>query len=104
VTRYKVLERLTYKDGEDAVPVTYVEIYPETGRTHQIRTHFKSIRHPLLGDPLYGPGKNNKAGLLDAKRTMLHAAKITFKVANDKDVVVEAPLPEDFKGILAKLS
>ncbi len=47
VTHYQVLERF----GE----LTYVQAELETGRTHQIRVHLKSIGHPLLGDPVYGP-------------------------------------------------
>ena len=47
MTHYQVLERF----GE----LTYVQAELETGRTHQIRVHLKSIGHPLLGDPVYGP-------------------------------------------------
>lgn len=50
VTHYKVLER--FKNA------TYVECRLETGRTHQIRVHMTSIGHPLLGDEVYGSGKN----------------------------------------------
>ncbi len=49
VTHYKVLERFG--------ALTYIEARLETGRTHQIRVHMKSIGHPLLGDPVYGPGE-----------------------------------------------
>lgn len=48
VTHFRVLERF----GE----LTYIEARLETGRTHQIRVHMKSLGHPLLGDPVYGPG------------------------------------------------
>lgn len=51
VSRYRVLEQF---DG-----FSYVEVKLETGRTHQIRVHMKSIGHPLLGDPVYGPSKEN---------------------------------------------
>ena len=50
VTHYKVLKRL--KKG-----FTYIECQLETGRTHQIRVHMASIKHPLLGDDVYGPKK-----------------------------------------------
>ena len=50
VTHYKVLERF----GN----ATYIECRLETGRTHQIRVHMTSLGHPLLGDEIYGSGKN----------------------------------------------
>ena len=50
VTHYRVLERF----GNE----TYVECRLETGRTHQIRVHMASIGHPLLGDGVYGSGRN----------------------------------------------
>lgn len=61
VTHYKVLERF----GR----FTLIEARLETGRTHQIRVHMAYIKHPLLGDELYGPAKNRQG----AKRQMLHA-------------------------------
>ena len=50
VTHYRVLKRFE--------KFTYVECQLETGRTHQIRVHMASIRHPLLGDAVYGPAKS----------------------------------------------
>lgn len=50
ITHYKVLERFD--------KYTYMEFKLETGRTHQIRVHMASIRHPLLGDTLYSNGKS----------------------------------------------
>lgn len=49
VTHYRVLERFK--------GYTYIECQLETGRTHQIRVHMKSINHPVLGDTVYGPAK-----------------------------------------------
>src|SRR6185503_12194570 len=46
-TFYRVIER-----SPDA---TYVEAFPKTGRTHQIRVHFSAIQHPIIGDTLYAP-------------------------------------------------
>ncbi len=51
VTHYKVLERYG--------SFTYIEAKLETGRTHQIRVHMKSIGNPLLGDPIYGPANSH---------------------------------------------
>lgn len=82
ITRYKVLARLRNKDGK---PFTFVECYPETGRTHQIRVHLKSIRHPILGDDLYGVGEIEREKIQNEFKTklnrpMLHAYSLTIKI------------------------
>lgn len=76
-----------------------VEVKLHTGRTHQIRVHFQSKGHPLLGDKLYG-------GPLDMgiERQALHAYHLAFNDPfTNKRLVVEAPLPSDMKSVLAKL-
>jgi 23S rRNA pseudouridine1911/1915/1917 synthase len=89
VTRYKVLS--------STPDVSRVELYPETGRTHQIRVHMKHINHPLMGDYLYAGRKtsrNDRAG--GFPRVMLHAAKIEFQSPQTHEgIVVEAPIPAD---------
>ena len=92
VTKYKVLAR-----SEDK-KFTYIEVYPETGRTHQIRVHMRSIRHPIIGDDLYG----SRGGKEVAPRTMLHAFRIEFTLRN-KDIKVEAAIPKDMGACLDKL-
>ncbi|GET13873.1 ribosomal large subunit pseudouridine synthase D [Ligilactobacillus agilis] len=76
-----------------------VEVKLHTGRTHQIRVHFQSKGHPLLGDELY-------KGPLDMgiERQALHAYHLAFNDPfTNKRLVVEAPLPSDMKSVLAKL-
>jgi 23S rRNA pseudouridine1911/1915/1917 synthase len=76
-----------------------VEVKLHTGRTHQIRVHFQSKGHPLLGDELYG-------GPLDMgiERQALHSYHLAFNDPfTNKRLVVEAPLPSDMKSVLAKL-
>jgi len=84
-TSYKVLER-----GKDA---TYIEAYPETGRTHQIRVHLKAIGHPVVHDTLYAP-KGQK--ILGFSRTALHSFSIDVVTPAQKVLHIEAPLPADF--------
>ena len=92
VTHYKVLER--FKNA------TYVECRLETGRTHQIRVHMASIRHPLLGDTIYGP--KNDMGLTGQ---CLHARVLGFVHPRTGEYVeFEAPLPEYFQKLLEKYS
>ena len=92
VTHYRVLERFG--------GFTLVEAVLETGRTHQIRVHMAYIRHPLLGDTLYGPAKNRYG----AKRQMLHAGVLGFvHPVTGEYMEFNSPLPQDFEDVLAKL-
>ena len=92
VTHYRVLERFG--------GFTLVEAVLETGRTHQIRVHMAYIRHPLLGDTLYGPAKNRYG----AKRQMLHAGVLGFvHPITGEYMEFNSPLPQDFEDVLAKL-
>lgn len=91
VTHFKVLERyLNY---------TLISCWLETGRTHQIRVHMKSIGHPLAGDPLYGPRKT-----IAGSGQFLHAKKLGFRhPVTGKQLVFEAPLPADFQKVINRL-
>lgn len=84
-TEYKVLER-----GKEA---TYVEAYPKTGRTHQIRVHLKSIGHSVVCDTLYAP---KQTCILGFSRTALHAFSLEIFSLSGKPLHFEAPLPGDF--------
>lgn len=89
VTHYRVLERFRNH--------TYIECELETGRTHQIRVHMASIGHPLLGDEVYGSGKN--AYHLEGQT--LHAWKLGFLHPRTLEYVeFDAPLPEYFQKLL----
>lgn len=91
VTHFKVLKRYRH--------YTLVSCRLETGRTHQIRVHMKSIGHPLAGDPLYGPRKT-----LPGKGQYLHARELGFKhPRTGKELLFTAPLPDYFQKMLAKL-
>ena len=85
ITEYKVLER---KDG-----YSFVEVYPKTGRTHQIRVHFKAINYPLVCDSLYAPSRENSLGF---ERLALHSYQVTFAGVDGQTHTVLAPYPEDF--------
>lgn len=92
VTHYRVLERFG--------GFTLIEAVLETGRTHQIRVHMSYIKHPLLGDELYGPSKN-KVG---AKRQMLHAGVLGFvHPVSGEYMEFTAPLPADYEEVLNRL-
>lgn len=92
VTHFKVLSR-----GHD---VSLVEASPKTGRTHQIRVHFKAINHPILCDNLYAP---KRAAELGMERLALHATSIDFTSLKGKTIHAEAPFPKDFAGAIKAL-
>lgn len=92
VTHYRVLERF----GNE----TYVECRLETGRTHQIRVHMASIGHPLLGDQVYGSGRNP----YHLQGQALHAMVLGFVHPKTGEYLeFQAPLPEYFLKLLDKL-
>jgi 23S rRNA pseudouridine1911/1915/1917 synthase len=92
VTYFRVLSR-----GED---YSLVEAKPKTGRTHQIRVHFRALHHPVVGDKLYAPGK---PALLGFERLALHAKQVSFKDTKGDKKVVVAPYPDDFKTAIDKV-
>ena len=85
----------------------------KSGRTHQARVHCAAMRHPILGDPVYGPRMRGNAVLpvqvaqvlKDAGRQMLHAWRLTFyHPDNDREVTFEAAMPDDMQRVLKRLS
>lgn len=94
VTHYKVLEYL----GD----FSFLEIELETGRTHQIRVHFKAIGFPVVGDSIYGNRSVNKKFEQDfgLKRQFLHAYKIDFPLVSGTRKIVEYSLPFDLENTL----
>lgn len=101
-TEYIVLERFSdnqKKKNEVNHQFSYVEVYPKTGRTHQIRVHMRYINHPVVSDPLYGGAKEKALGM---DRLALHAYSVTFRLPSGELKTVEAPMPSDFKKAIDK--
>jgi 23S rRNA pseudouridine1911/1915/1917 synthase len=104
VTHYRVLERFAHH--------TFVAVRLETGRTHQIRVHLAHVRYPLVGDPAYGGRLIVPAGasallastLRGFRRQALHASRLGLEHPLTRQALeFSAPLPEDFRGLLAAL-
>jgi len=96
VTRWRVLE-------EFSVPFSYVEMQPETGRTHQLRVHMAYMGHPIAGDRLYGK-KYCKYYGLKFTRQCLHAYAISFNhPANGRTMTFTTPVWSDMQEIIAAL-
>jgi 23S rRNA pseudouridine1911/1915/1917 synthase len=107
ITRYKVLERFGY--------VTLVECKLESGRTHQIRAHFKFIKHPLFDDATYGGDKILKGTTFTKykqfvqncfkilNRQALHAIKLSFTHPDTGEwMEFSSPIPSDMQEVIDK--
>lgn len=91
ITYYEVI----FTDGE----ISFIKLWLETGKTHQIRCHMSSIGHPLLGDDLYG-------GSLELiSRQTLHCGEMRFvHPVNGNTISVSSNLPKDMQKILDKIT
>lgn len=87
-TGWKILAR----NGDQAL----MQLSPETGRMHQIRVHLMSLGCPILGDGLYGEGQAT------GRRVMLHAARLEVPHPEGGTLVLDAPVPEDFREAAAR--
>ncbi len=103
-THYRVAEKFRLH--------TFIDVKLETGRTHQIRVHMTHLKHPLVGDPVYGgrlriPPHASEAldeTLRRFKRQALHALRLTFDHPNSGETVSwSAPLPNDMTHLLSVL-
>jgi len=118
VTHWEVRERIDSPYGKFAL----LDVRIETGRTHQIRVHMASLRHPIVGDTLYGAPKEFKRstvrrgtqtaegpshsalGILELRRNFLHAARLEFQQPRTgEQLAFEAPLPQELAEFLAQL-
>ena len=101
LTRYKICGR--------GLGGSFVELYPYTGRTHQIRVHMKHILCPIAGDALYSTRKTAGKGELERlfegyPGIGLHAFKLAFcHPITGESLEFEAPMPELFLSIIARM-
>ena len=78
-----------------------VELYPKTGRTHQIRVHMTAMKHTLVGDQLYTGRKRSKLDAFWCHRQFLHASSIEFLHPRTQEkMILKAPLAEDLTKVL----
>ena len=93
--------RLTERFGKIA---STVDLFPKTGRTHQLRVHLSSIGCPILGDPTYGGKLVATLGDITIPRVMLHAKILGFvHPVTQKEVSFSAPVPDDMKHIIQRI-
>lgn len=92
-SRYRVVERFYHElENRTLLPVTRVELTPETGRTHQLRIHCQQLGYPILGCDLYGgrllPGTGQ------TPRLMLHASELHFvHPVSSEQIIFRQPSP-----------
>jgi 23S rRNA pseudouridine1911/1915/1917 synthase len=103
VTHYTVQERIDSKYGK----FTLLELRIDTGRTHQIRVHLASLRHPVVGDTLYGAPREMRAkhgDNISLPRNFLHAAGLQLQHPRSGEALSFArPLPEELQRFLEKI-
>jgi 23S rRNA pseudouridine1911/1915/1917 synthase len=105
ITFYEVLEEFR--------GFCLLQLTPQTGRTHQIRVHLSYIKHPIVGDDMYGGKLVYPWQLAEAEgvpqdalidRPALHASSLEFKHPTTQETVkFEAPLPQDMQNLLDAL-
>lgn len=76
---------------------TFLALFPQTGRTHQLRVHLKAINYPIVCDKLYAPNRPCELGF---KRLALHSRSLSFVKPDGTRISVEAPYPRDFEEAL----
>ena len=95
ITNYKVMSSLR----SHSESYSFLEVFPQTGRTHQIRVHFASIGHPLVGDAVYG----KRSPLLG--RHFLHASVLGFKHPRTGEYLeFTSPLPSELQEVIEALA
>jgi tRNA pseudouridine32 synthase/23S rRNA pseudouridine746 synthase len=91
--------RTEFRVSERLAAYTLLQAYPLTGRRHQLRVHFYSLGHPIVGDRRYGDKVMQRA----FPRLMLHAQEIIFPLPTGEKVTVQAPVPESFQAVMDRV-
>ena len=101
-TKYKTISNFKFLISNEEL--TLLELYPKTGRTHQLRVHLKSIGHPIVGDQFYAGRKTAREDRKWCPRLFLHAQSITFThPTSGKRVTITSESPEELQDVLAYL-
>ena len=95
-THYEVVQKFARP-----TETSFVRCTLETGRTHQIRVHLGAVGHPVIGDATYGGVR----AAVPFPRPALHAERLSFEhPSNGQTVTCEAPMPDDMRGLIDRLS
>ncbi len=113
-SRGRMVARPVSQEGKDAITeytvmqsfatTTLVEVKILTGRTHQIRVHFRAIDHPLVGDKLYKKKKMKNIRAFELDRIFLHAQNLSVLDLENKRVNFHLPLPLELQDFIQQLT
>lgn len=109
VTLYKRISQTVYPAAigpYESSRYSYLQLFPQTGRRHQLRRHLAHLRHPIIGDKRYGDINHNKYFVenLDCKNLLLHALSMKIEVTEGKSIELFAPLQTHFTAALNALN
>lgn len=108
-TRFQRLATVELPHAVDRYPSSryaLVELFPESGRRHQLRRHLKHIAHPIIGDATYGKGRHNRLfqQLFGSHRLLLACTRLAFAhPVSAAPLEIVAPLAEDFAAVVDAL-
>lgn len=104
-TEFKVIEYKTHKRGKESEILSLVEVYPKTGRTHQIRVHFQYLHFPIFADDLYAGRKVKAKDRKELGRHFLHASKLSIlHPRTGEEMEFVAPLSPELVDFMSQLS
>ena len=104
-TKFKTVAHKKLIDYKTIQELSLVEVYPQTGRTHQIRVHMQYAGNPIFADSLYAGRKTFAHDRKYLSRHFLHASKISFiSPTNGKKITFSAPLTAELVDFLGQLT
>lgn len=108
VTDFRRLATCELPHAVDRYPTSryaLVELYPQTGRRHQLRRHLKHIAHPIIGDATFGKGRHNRLfqELFGSSRMLLACTRLQLQHPDGRPLDIMAPPDDDFARVLAAL-
>lgn len=108
ISHYRTLNKVEVPIAASRYPssrYSLVELYPQTGRKHQLRRHMSHLSHPIVGDSSYGDLRHNRAIAehYQCQRLMLHASHLVFShPATGKDISISAPWDLQWKNLMTE--
>lgn len=104
-TQFKLIKKYFLKDGRKKEILSLIQVFPKTGRTHQIRVHMQYVGYPIFADSLYAGRKAFQNDRKFLSRHFLHASRIIFKSPTTGErVEFEAPIGNELTNFLSLLT